>query len=112
MSFSKTVSVFAALASIFGASVAGYKLAKDSQPEETQKLDAKIEQLEQQLSDKTAQLQVPQTAQLQVPQVVPAPTQLPHTQPQTTPPPVTLPSPPVTLVPAPAPTPPPPPTSQ
>ena len=94
MSFSKTVSVFAALASIFGASVAGYKLARDSQPEETQKLDAKIEQLEQQLSDKTAQLQVPQDA--------PAPTQLPPTQPQTTPPPVTLPSPPVTLVPAPA----------
>ena len=94
MSFSKTVSVVAALASIFGASVAGYKLARDSQPEETQKLDAKIEQLEQQLSDKTAQLQVPQVA--------PAPTQLPPTQPQTTPPPVALPSPPVNLMPAPA----------
>lgn len=41
MSFTKTISTFAALASIFGVGAAGFKLAQDSQSANTQ--DAQIE---------------------------------------------------------------------
>ena len=57
MSFSKTVSVFAALASIFAAGAAGWKLANEnqSQPvEQTQDVSAfeeKINDLEKQLEE-------------------------------------------------------------
>ena len=59
MSFSKTVSVVAALASIFGAAAAGYKLSQESQNppvEQIQQPDVsafeeKITQLEEQLNE-------------------------------------------------------------
>jgi hypothetical protein len=57
MSFSKTVSVFAALASIFAAGAAGWKLANEnqSQPVEQTKdvsaFEEKINQLEKQLEE-------------------------------------------------------------
>ncbi len=57
MSFSKTVSVFAALASIFAAGAAGWKLANENQPqpvEQTQDVSAfeeKINDLEKQLEE-------------------------------------------------------------
>ena len=38
MSFSKTISVFAALASIFAAGATGWKLAQDNQVQEPQSL--------------------------------------------------------------------------
>ena len=54
MSFSKTISVFAALCSVFGAAAAGYKLSQDSQvkPVEdvNQKYEERITELQQQVS--------------------------------------------------------------
>ena len=46
MSFTKTISAFAALASIFGVSVAGYKLAESSANTPSPILEEKIIQLE------------------------------------------------------------------
>ena len=71
MSFSKTVSVFAALASIFAAAATGYKLAKDNQS--TPSLEDKVQQLEKQLEE---------TKQTQV---VPQPVSLPTTTSQASP---------------------------
>ena len=60
MSFTKTISVFAALASIFGAGAAGFKLAQESQVEPTEDVTAKYEQhiteLQQQISGLEKQL--------------------------------------------------------
>ena len=72
MSFSKTVSVCAALASIFAAGAAGYKLSQDNQST-TPQLEEKVQQLEKQL------------AETQQPQVVPQPVSLPTTTPQVSP---------------------------
>ena len=85
MSFTKTISAVAALASIFGVSVAGYKLAESSANTAPSKLDEKIMQLERQLEEVTSQKPVEQVAQPQ-PVVAPEPVILP---PVTPPPPVT-----------------------
>jgi hypothetical protein len=82
MSFSKTVSVCAALASIFAAGAAGWKLANENQtPQDvTPQLEEKVQQLEKQLEEAKQPQVVPQ------PVVLPTPTpQLPQTS-QTLPP--------------------------
>jgi uncharacterized protein HemX len=86
MSFSKTVSVCAALASIFAAGAAGYKLSQDNQSN-TPQLEEKVQQLEKQLEEAKQSQVIPQ------PVVLPTPTpQLPQTSqtpaPQLPPPPV------------------------
>ena len=85
MSFTKTVSIVAALSSIFGVSIAGYKLAEGSANTLKPTLEEKIIQLEKQLEEVKTQKPVEQVVQPQ-PVVVPAPVILP---PVTPPPPVT-----------------------
>ena len=82
MSFTKTVSIVAALSSIFGVSVAGYKLAEGSANTPPSALDERIMQLEKQLEEVTSQKPVEKVAQ---PLQLPAPVILPPTTP---PPPV------------------------
>jgi hypothetical protein len=86
MSFTKTISAFAALASIFGVSVAGYKLAEGSTNIPSPILEEKIIQLEKQLEEVKTQKPVveaqPQPLQLPAPEPVILP-------PLTPPPPVT-----------------------
>jgi hypothetical protein len=86
MSFTKTISAFAALASIFGVSVAGYKLAEGSTNIPSPILEEKIIRLEKQLEEVKTQKPVvePQPQPLQLP--APEPVILP---PVTPPPPVT-----------------------
>jgi hypothetical protein len=85
MSFTKTVSIVAALSSIFGVSVAGYKLAEGSTNTIQPALEEKIIQLEKQLEEVKTQKPVVEVAQpLQLP--APEPVILP---PVTPPPPVT-----------------------
>ena len=85
MSFTKTVSIVAALSSIFGVSVAGYKLAEGSTNIPSPILEEKIIQLEKQLEEVKTQKPVVEVAQpLQLP--APEPVILP---PLTPPPPVT-----------------------
>jgi hypothetical protein len=89
MSFSKTVSVFAALASIFAAGATGWKLADSQKEVPLSPLDQKVMELEKKLD------------QAQQPQVSPQPAILPTPQPQLpqtsqTPPSQPLPPPPVT----------------
>ena len=85
MSFSKTISTIAALASIFGAGAAGWKLAESNSQQPPTVLDEKINQLDQKLEE----LSKPE------PVVVPAPAPVltPAPQPATLPP-VTPPAPP------------------
>ena len=76
MSFTKTISAVAALASIFGVSVAGYKLAEGSANTLQPTLEEKIIQLEKQLEEvKTQKPVVEATPPQSV--VVPAPVILP-----------------------------------
>ena len=86
MSFTKTISAVAALASIFGVSIAGYKLAESSANIPPSALDERIIQLEKQLEEVKTQKPVveAQPQPLQLP--APAPVILP---PVTPPPPVT-----------------------
>jgi cell division protein FtsX len=84
MSFTKTISAVAALSSIFGVSVAGYKLAESSANNIQPTLEEKIIQLEKQLEEVKSQKSVEQVVQPQ-PVVAPAPVILP---PVTPPPPV------------------------
>jgi hypothetical protein len=84
MSFTKTISIVAALSSIFGVSVAGYKLAESSANTIQPTLEEKITQLEKQLEEVKAQKPVEQVSQPQ-PAVAPEPVILP---PATPPPPV------------------------
>jgi hypothetical protein len=80
MSFTKTISAVAALASIFGVSVAGYKLAEGSANTPPSALDERIMQLEKQLEEVTSQKPVEQVAQpLQLP--APEPVILPPVTP-------------------------------
>ena len=80
MSFTKTISAVAALASIFGVSVAGYKLAESSANIPPSALDERIIQLEKQLEEVTSQKPVEQVAQpLQLP--APEPVILPPVTP-------------------------------
>jgi hypothetical protein len=83
MSFTKTISTVAALASIFGAGAAGWKLAQDGQTKDTSVFEQKITELEKQLKEtkeKTINVApaVPVLPQpTQVKQVAPATPQLP-----------------------------------
>jgi cell division protein FtsX len=82
MSFTKTISAVAALASIFGVSVAGYKLAESSANTIQPTLEEKIIQLEKQLEEVKTQKsveQVVQPPQLPAPEppILPPTTQLP-----------------------------------
>jgi len=80
MSFTKTVSIVAALSSIFGVSVAGYKLAESSANTPPSALDERIMQLEKQLEEVTSQKPVVEVAQpLQLP--APEPVILPPVTP-------------------------------
>jgi oligoendopeptidase F len=82
MSFTKTVSVVAALASIFSVGLASWKISEDIKNEQTAPLEQKIQELEKKL-EKPAQ-PVEQVAQPQV-QTVQQPIILPPVAP---PPPV------------------------
>jgi len=79
MSFSKTVSVFAALASIFAAGATGWKLANENQSN-TPNLEEKVQQLEKQLEESKQPQVLSQPVTLPTTQVAP-PTQLPPTPP-------------------------------
>lgn len=86
MSFTKTISVFAALASIFGAGAAGWKLAQDREIKPPE-YEQKIEELQRELltlRKETTDVNPPEAPTLPEPQV---------------PKPITLPPSPVTLVP-------------
>ena len=87
MSFSKTVSVVAALTSIFAAGATGYKLADSQKDVPLSPLDQKVMELEKKLIEVT---------EPQVAPVVPQPITLPAPvvpQPATPPPPVLPPAP-------------------
>ena len=88
MSFSKTISVVAALGSIFSVGLASWKISEEIKKEQTSPLEQKITELENQIKEKETSHIVTQE-----PLVAPSVTQLPPPQPQTTPPPVTLPIP-------------------
>ena len=79
MSFSKTVSVVAALASIFAAGATGWKLADSQKEVPLTPLDQKVMELERKLE------------QVQEPQVSPQPVSLPVPIVQTAPQPAVLP---------------------
>lgn len=85
MSFTKTISIFAALASIFGAGAAGWKLAQDDN-QQPKIYEERIQQLEEQLKQtQQPNLQVPQPTilpptQTQVPQLPPPPPPVPPEQ--------------------------------
>lgn len=77
MSFSKTISIVAALASIFGAGAAGWKLAQDDN-QQPKIYEERIQQLEEQLKQQSTQTIVPQPVILPPTQTqVPQATQLP-----------------------------------
>jgi hypothetical protein len=74
MSFSKTISVFAALASIFGAGITGWKLAEESknsppaQEPNINVFEEKINDLEKQIEEtKKPVVEVPQPQVIQTP---------------------------------------------
>ncbi len=84
MSFSKTVSVVAALTSIFAAGATGWKLADTQKEVPLSPLDQKVMELEKKLEGVT----------VKEPQVIPPqPVNLPAPVAQTIPQPVTLPTP-------------------
>ena len=84
MSFSKTVSVVAALASIFSVGLASWKISEEIKNGQTAPLEEKIQELEKKLEEKQQPIQQPTT-------IIPAPVSLPPTQTQL--PPVTPPPP-------------------
>ena len=73
--FQSTVSVVAALASIFGAGAAGWKLAQSNSEVPPSALDQKIEQLEQKIEQTTIPAPV-ETSEIVVPSNQVAPTQI------------------------------------
>ena len=85
MSFTKTISAVAALSSIFGVSIAGYKLAEGSANTLKPTLEEEIIQLEKQLEEVKTQKPVVEAAPPE-PVTPPPPVILP---PLTPPPPVT-----------------------
>jgi hypothetical protein len=85
MSFTKTISAVAALASIFGVGLASWKISEDIKKTQTTPLEEKIIELEKQLEEITLQNPVVEVAQPQR-VVAPEPAILP---PLTPPPPVT-----------------------
>ena len=72
MSFSKTISVVAALGSIFSVGLASWKISEDIKNSQTSPLEQKIQELEEKLKEKeeTSQIQQPVIVQQQ-PQVLP-----------------------------------------
>ena len=88
MSFSKTISVVAALGSIFSVGLASWKISEDIKNEQTAPLEQKIQELEKKLEEPAPPAQpVEQVAQPQV-QTVQQPIILPPVAPPP-PPPVT-----------------------
>ena len=83
MSFTKTISTVAALASIFGAAAAGWKLAESNSPQPPTVLDQKLEDLSK-----------PAPVPVVVPETPPTATTLPPAPQQTVLPPVAPPPPP------------------
>ena len=63
MSFTKTISIFAALASIFAAGATGWKLADSQKDVPLSPLDQKVLELEKKLEEVTSQQPVQQVAQ-------------------------------------------------
>lgn len=88
MSFSKTVSVVAALGSIFSVGLASWKISEDIKNSQTAPLEEKIQDLEKKLEETTQPIPIQQPNT-----TIPAPLNLPPTQTQL--PPVTPPPPPV-----------------
>jgi len=94
MSFSKTISVVAALASIFGAGAAGWKLANDNQTKPAEEVNKTYEQHITELQQKISTLEqqatppapVPLPQQTPTPQVAPKPAILPPVAPPPAPP--------------------------
>ena len=74
MSFSKTVSVVAALASIFGVGLASWKISEDIKNEQTAPLEQKIQELERKLEEPkqpVEQVEQPQVQAVQQPVILP-----------------------------------------
>jgi oligoendopeptidase F len=67
MSFTKTISTVAALASIFGVGLASWKISEDIKNAQTSPLEQKIQELEKQIEE--AKKPVEQVAQPQVQEV-------------------------------------------
>jgi hypothetical protein len=97
MSFSKTVSVCAALASIFAAGAAGWKLANENQTKPAEEINTKYEEhitelqqkistLEQQATNVNPPAPVLLPQQTPTPQVAPKPDTLPPVVPPPPPP--------------------------
>lgn len=92
MSFTKTISTVAALASIFGAAAAGWKLTEASSQQPPTVLDQKLNELDQKLEDlsKTAPVPEPEPEPLPEPVAEPpvlAPESKPAMMPPVAPPP-------------------------
>jgi hypothetical protein len=85
MSFSKTVSVFAALASIFAAGAAGWKLANENQTPPAEEVNNTYEQHITDLQKKISELEQKDTTPVTIPAPQPQPVTLPPVAP---PPPV------------------------
>jgi type II secretory pathway component PulC len=87
MSFSKTISVFAALASIFGAGAAGWKLSQENQtkPVEVQQdisvFENKINELEKKLEEAEKPQEQPVIVQQPQPQILPPLPPMPEPKP-------------------------------
>ncbi len=88
MSFSKTISVVAALASIFGAGAAGWKLANENQTKPAEEVNTKYEQHITELQEKISTLEK-QATNVNPPAPVPLPQV--SVAPQTAPKPAILP---------------------
>ena len=73
--FQSTISTVAALASIFGAAAAGWKLAQPNPDVPTSSFDQKIEQLEQKIEQTSIPAPV-ETSEIVVPSNQVAPTQI------------------------------------
>lgn len=74
MSFSKTISVVAALASIFSVGLASWKISDDIKNSQTAPLEQKIEELEKKLEEPkqpVEQVAQPQVQEVQQPIILP-----------------------------------------
>ena len=87
MSFSKTISVVAALGSIFSVGLASWKISEDIKNSQTAPLEQKIQELEKKLEEPKEQLIQPQTT-IPAPVNLPQPTITQPSQPPIPPPPV------------------------
>ena len=90
MSFSKTISVVAALGSIFSVGLASWKISEDIKNEQTAPLEQKIQELEKKLEEPKQQPITPIPApvilpptQTQVPQLPSPPPPVPPVEPST-----------------------------